>query len=845
MYPKPRHENGCVVAYDCTQTERCPAVEPPKCELGTKLFSRIDQSGCLTYSCDRLETCRESDKGFDIFARGSATVPDSSASKEDRCIDDRTLQEYYCDGGNTADKTVTCENGCKDGTCLRAAQSCGNYKCDENENNDNCPGDCIPTKACPVNRQCEDGSTVACTQNEYGCRCDQCSEHIPQGCRQEKDEKGFVRVVCERACSPVPKEAFDKCHNAGGRGELRKDPSGCEFLDCRFGGQGHDDNPILGSRQCPKEEQTANDLKSCEASGLKGFISFEGGCKVAQCQREEKKCSPIPEDEKRALFEGCRARGNGVYKDFDENGCVKYVCGQENTCKREAPSELFKSCGQRGGQVAIRRDEKGCIAFADCVQRGDERHAAVEDIDEVPQTTEMLGLVFKLERLRIEFDKLARDSENIADYYKSTGAKDEARYRRAAAMFDAGKNKIDEIRTKIKDALEDLTKDDVLEIRSDIRYIKDVMLKDILYIMLGEGDDIKEIEAGTTKDCKSDGRCFNDAMRLCKPVKFSPEGRKGPRLEITGLEGDACVLKGVLPEDQGPPAGFIPGVKPPYEMTCKIKDYALGIKGPQDILPHCEGPLAEMAKQFGGAAVSGENFPPPEGGPNGCKTIEACVDYCIDNYDNCVKWTKDHPSSGSPPSLTELRRMKESGYKEGPGMPGVPGKCSGRECEKYCSSSSQAARDCLKYMGNVLPPEAKQGLEMLAEGKQGFQFQRPSEGEGFQRPESGGFQRPGTEEFQRPGTDEFQRPSSGGYQPPSSGGHRSTSSGGDYRSPTSGGYNPPSSGSDYQRPSSDNYQPPSSGGYAPPSSGGYQPPSSGGYQSPSTGSGYQDTNQIP
>ena len=41
----------------------------------------------------------------------------------------------------------------------------------------------------------------------------------------------------------------------------------------------------------------------------------------------------------------------------------------------------------------------------------------------------------------------------------------------------------------------DIGKDDVLEIKQDLRYMKDVMMKDILFVMLGTGDEIEEIKS--------------------------------------------------------------------------------------------------------------------------------------------------------------------------------------------------------------------------------------------------------------------------------------------------------------------------------------------------------------
>ena len=166
---------------------------------------------------------------------------------------------------------------------------------------------------------------------------------------------------------------------------------------------------------------------------------------------------------------------------------------------------------------------------------------------------------------------------------------------------------------------------------------------------------------------------------MCKEVVFLPEGREGPTVKVYGLEGDACMMKVVLPEGQGPPAGAIPGVQPPYEMTCKIKNYAFGIKGPDDIIPYCEGSLKEIMKwceqnpgmcpdEPGGRGPSQrptDEGPPPEiilafledgTGPEGC-VKEKCVDYCRDNMLSCFSyidsWIKKNGGPGGTKSLGE------------------------------------------------------------------------------------------------------------------------------------------------------------------------------------------------
>jgi hypothetical protein len=118
------------------------------------------------------------------------------------------------------------------------------------------------------------------------------------------------------------------------------------------------------------------------------------------------------------------------------------------------------------------------------------------------------------------------------------------------------------------------------------------MIKDILYVMLSSSDDVRGLTTNTAvgqddTGCGDDGSCFDRAFRLCKPTTFNPDANT--IVDITGLVDNVCVLKAKLAEGKGPPAGTISGINPPYEMTCKIKDYALGMKGPEDILRRLHG----------------------------------------------------------------------------------------------------------------------------------------------------------------------------------------------------------------------------------------------------------------
>ena len=209
----------------------------------------------------------------------------------------------------------------------------------------------------------------------------------------------------------------------------------------------------------------------------------------------------------------------------------------------------------------------------------------------------MLSIAFKLEDLKVQFDRLAKKTNDIADYYRSTGSTDEKRFRRVSDMFSAAKDKVEEIKSKIRDRAGSMGADDALEIRQDINYLKDVMMKDILFVMLSSGDDIEQIKSGAIKQCGTDSACFDRGFRVCQPLTFA--SGSAISVEVKGLEGDTCVLHASMPAESGQT----------YEMTCNIQKYSLGISDPDnDIFPYCSGNLVEIIKKLG----TGQKAPPSQ-----------------------------------------------------------------------------------------------------------------------------------------------------------------------------------------------------------------------------------------
>jgi len=465
------------------------------------------------------------------------------------------------------------------------------------------------------------------------CFCGECPiQHLPQGCWQVEDDQGFLRVECEKPECP-PHEEFErqkqKCMDNDGHIVINRDHRGCEFIECTFGSQytqGSGFDFGSGPMECPSPEEIMHMERKCKEIGSEPRYMFDRGCKFVKCEErgfEKRECGLVPGPEREAMERKCNEQGLGIIMDFDDRGCQLMRCGNFEDCPREPPQEAFEGCNRDGGEFIVKRDSEGCVSFVNCVMRGDERDIYVGQINEMPESSELLAMAFKLENLNIELDKLAKEADDIADYYASTGSPQEEKYRRVADMFESMKGKVNEIKNKLSSRLEYLTIDDIMEIKHDIRYLKDVMIKDIVYLMLSTGDDIETIEGNGEDDCGTDGWCFDNALRVCKQVTFRPEGLSGPIVEITGLEGDNCIVKVTLPEGEGPPAGMIPGINPPYDMTCTIKDYSLGIRDhEEDLLPYCEGPmmtLMEMFPEGEGQDRGGPGGPGPSGpgGPSG------------------------------------------------------------------------------------------------------------------------------------------------------------------------------------------------------------------------------------
>ncbi len=422
---------------------------------------------------------------------------------------------------------------------------------------------------------------------------------VPIGCREVREDTGFVRVVCEaQQKAPCPQYSdadAEKCKARNGRPDYFQDQRGCKIFECIFQESGS--GGFLQPMRCPSEEERQSVSEKCKANGMSPAVRKDfSGCMFVDCvgsgSGQPQACPS--EGELQKNIDACSGKGGRWISEFDRRGCKVVNCnigGGGGSCKY-VPKEAFDSCRNEGGEMVV-KDDNGCITYANCVKRGDANSVAYERVDEVPQASALLSLAFKLEQLKIEFDKLSKQTDQIADYYASAGNKnEEERFRKVSSMFLGTNGKIDEIKTKMRGRMSSLTKDDAAEFKHDIKYIKEVVIQDILYVMLSTEGASAAIPSRTAagsamEGCGNDGECFNKALRTCEKTKFYPEGSRGTEVSIEGLEGRNCIIKALQKNPDGKA----------YDMTCKYSNYVMGMGKPEDLLPYCEGSMAENIKQ--------------------------------------------------------------------------------------------------------------------------------------------------------------------------------------------------------------------------------------------------------
>jgi len=681
--------------------EVCPELPPCTCPDGTLCPSMVDEKGCgywgecppVGEGCPELHGC--------LCPDGSVCPGGKDAQGCPIWLPDKCPVEDICPPLPVA----LCGEGPYAATCIPEPCPPDMIRITKYDERGCAVGtECVPkirnqTIDCPESQTCPDGSTVPCYIKDNNCICDLCTipgRNIPEGCWQEvNNETGTTNIVCgEKTCIEIPriKEMADECAKAGGNPKIKTNANGCDYLDCLFGET--DPNPIDGYEQCPSQEEIEISIIKCKDAGMHPAISFEGGCKVVRCKGEEQEiCKVITAEMRLRIEEECAKKGLKAIKDFDESGCPYFACAGEEFCKMGLTGNAFEKCNMKGGEMVIKRDGRGCIIYSECIERGDQKNIYVDPMEKVPEAAELLSVAFKLEQLKVELDRLARQADDIADYYASVGNSEEHRFRRVSSMFNSIKDKIDEIKNNLRDRIDSLTPEDMEHIRFDIKSVKE-SLKDIVYVMLSNSDDVKEMieyESASPEipvegeDCGTDNECFERALRICKPITVMPEGRAGPIVIIKGLKESVCIIHVQVPEGASVP--------PEYEgreiyMDCKLAKYSLGIIDPEkDILPYCEGPMKELMEKYGEFIESGKPQGPEEfKGPGGCESDKECKEYCDKDPKACLGWCE---SSGqcTPEAIEDLKQSMIE--KEVPF-------CGNGICESEFESSETCLSDCIR-----------------------------------------------------------------------------------------------------------------------------------------------------
>ncbi len=562
----------------------------------------------------------------------------------------------------------------KNSVTINSNGYCGDNICSSGETASSCSRDCGSTRGeCPASKPCPNGKTAGCYSSGSGyCVCESCEfsqEQLPPGCVQEKDPNtGNLNIKCEHSCPPPPSDVNtlkQKCVDYGGSPVFRVDYKGCNYLDCSFT---NDEDFYTGHERCLSEKEIEEINAKCTSLGLPVKIKVNGDCKVASCEHnydDTFKCPRIISSEIQDIEGKCSLQGLKAIHDFDVNGCESLRCGTPQDCRKDVPTETYEKCSSLGGEIIISKDIDECITSYDCITRGDERDANVDDIKEIPSTTELLAIAFALEDVRKIISEFSLKSESLADYYSSAGSTEQEKFERVTSMLKAIVEKIDEIRDHIKELAEtgEANKEDVIKIKHEISYINDVMLKDILYLMLSKSDEVQKIIENKEDDCGYDYECFERAFRICSSVTFKPEKEKGDKstlVRINGLSDGKCSLHAELPEGEGPAAGVIPGIDPPYTMDCLIEDYAHGIDNPEeDIFPHCTGSMADLINKY-----ASENSQEPittgsvvaflnnNRGINNCVSELECAKVCERNPFDCVNYINGWIVQNSGPGGT-------------------------------------------------------------------------------------------------------------------------------------------------------------------------------------------------
>lgn len=196
------------------------------CSLDSVMYrSVICPAGCENGKCANPPYCFETDGGKQYKFAGTTEgirAPQSGEAGSDyrgspyykftdKCIDDTTLEEYFCDASDTATgygmETHICEGKCNAGKCVPAGQE--------------------PEPECTTNADCEEGKACANEKCVAMKRCNECHAKLPfdlwewssETCDETEIPATATLLKCPAStycddtsatCVPEPKSTMDE-----------------------------------------------------------------------------------------------------------------------------------------------------------------------------------------------------------------------------------------------------------------------------------------------------------------------------------------------------------------------------------------------------------------------------------------------------------------------------------------------------------------------------------------------------------------------------------------------------------------------------------------------------------